>query len=135
MSAVGRFSLTPQVPGSDPQMTQRSTDVLCGFSSSMKTFTHTDTRLNTRFTGFFWKVYEGGGSQTRGNIFGQTRIACGIDGNKRTAPATCLVFLSENNRLRDETLAVDDWERLSLAVAAGSISREDATKILRSLLT
>ena len=57
-----------------------------------------------------------------------------VDGNKRAALATCLVFLSQNNLLREETLAVDDWESLTLAVASGSISREDATQTLRSLL-
>lgn len=57
-----------------------------------------------------------------------------VDGNKRAALATCLVFLSENNLLRDETLPVDDWENLTLAVASGSISREDTTRTLRNLL-
>ena len=57
-----------------------------------------------------------------------------VDGNKRAALATCLVFLSQNNLLREETLAVDDWESLTLAVASGSISRKDATQTLRSLL-
>jgi len=57
-----------------------------------------------------------------------------VDGNKRAALATCLVFLSQNNLLREETLAVEDWESLTLAVTSGSISREDATRTLRSLL-
>ena len=57
-----------------------------------------------------------------------------VDGNKRAALATCLVFLSENNLLRDETLPVDDRESLTLAVASGSISREDTTRTLRNLL-
>ena len=57
-----------------------------------------------------------------------------LDGNKRAALATCLVFLSENNLLRNETLPVDDWENLTLAVASGSISRKDATQTLRNLL-
>ena len=33
-----------------------------------------------------------------------------VDGNKRTALATCLVFLSENGLLPDEKLEADAWE-------------------------
>ncbi|MDA1203463.1 MAG: Fic family protein, partial [Verrucomicrobia bacterium] len=40
-------------------------------------------------------------------------------GNKRTALATCLVFLSENDLLPDESLATGAWESLTLDVAAG----------------
>ncbi|MDB6075751.1 MAG: death-on-curing protein [Verrucomicrobiaceae bacterium] len=43
-----------------------------------------------------------------------------VDGNKRVALATCLVFLSENGLLQNEELDADDWENLTLAVAAGS---------------
>jgi death on curing protein len=57
-----------------------------------------------------------------------------VDGNKRTAPATCLVFLSENNLLPDEKLDVDSWEGLTLDVAASQIDREQTTKRLRKLL-
>ncbi len=57
-----------------------------------------------------------------------------VDGNKRVALATCLVFLSENGLLQNETLAVDDWESLTLAVAAGAISRDDVTLTLQKLL-
>ena len=56
------------------------------------------------------------------------------DGNKRVALATCLVFLSENGLLEDETLDADQWEAFTLAVAAGELSREDTTKRLRELL-
>ena len=41
-----------------------------------------------------------------------------VDGNKRTALATCLVVLSENGLLPDEKLAADAWEALVLRVAA-----------------
>src|SRR5262245_10674978 len=34
-----------------------------------------------------------------------------VDGNKRVALATCLVFLSENGLLPDEQLDADDWEK------------------------
>ena len=58
-----------------------------------------------------------------------------VDGNKRVALATCLVFLSENGLLPDESLDVDEWETLTLAVAAGLLGREEITATLRKLLT
>jgi death-on-curing protein len=58
-----------------------------------------------------------------------------VDGNKRTALATCLVFLSENGLLRDERLDTDAWESLTLDVAAGKLSRDAVTKRLRKLVT
>lgn len=57
-----------------------------------------------------------------------------VDGNKRVALATCLVFLSENGLLENEELVADDWENLTLAVAAGVLSREEVTATLRKLL-
>jgi death-on-curing protein len=57
-----------------------------------------------------------------------------VDGNKRTALATCLVFLSENDLLSDEFLDTDAWESLTLDVAAGKLSRDAVTKRLRKLL-
>ena len=57
-----------------------------------------------------------------------------IDGNKRTALATCLVFLSENGYLRQEKLDVDAWEQLVLDVAASRIDREETTKRLEKVL-
>jgi death-on-curing protein len=57
-----------------------------------------------------------------------------VDGNKRTALATCLVFLSENDLLSDERLDTDAWESLTLDVAAGKLSRDAVTKRLRKLL-
>lgn len=57
-----------------------------------------------------------------------------IDGNKRTALATCLVFLSENGMLPMEKLAAEDWERFTLDVAAGALDREQTTARLRKLL-
>ncbi len=57
-----------------------------------------------------------------------------VDGNKRTALATCLVFLSENDLLPDEKLDVDAWEALTLDVAASRLDREQTTKRLRKLL-
>jgi len=57
-----------------------------------------------------------------------------IDGNKRTALATCLVFLSENGLLSQEKLDVDAWEQLVLDVAASRIDREETTKRLAKVL-
>ncbi|MFZ9936184.1 MAG: type II toxin-antitoxin system death-on-curing family toxin [Luteolibacter sp.] len=57
-----------------------------------------------------------------------------VDGNKRVALATCLVFLSENGLLQNELLTVEDWEILTLACAAGALSRDEVTATLRKLL-
>jgi death-on-curing protein len=57
-----------------------------------------------------------------------------VDGNKRAALATCMVFLSENDLLPDEKLDVDAWEALTLDVAASRLDREQTTKRLRKLL-
>jgi death-on-curing protein len=57
-----------------------------------------------------------------------------VDGNKRVALATCLVFLSEHELLPNETLDADAWENLTLAVAAGALSRDEVTAKLRTLL-
>lgn len=57
-----------------------------------------------------------------------------IDGNKRTALATCLVFLSENGYLSQEKLDADIWEQLVLDVAASRIDRDETTKRLGKAL-
>ncbi len=57
-----------------------------------------------------------------------------IDGNKRTALATCLVFLSENGLLSQEKLDANVWEQLVLDVAASRIDREETTKRLGTVL-
>jgi death-on-curing protein len=57
-----------------------------------------------------------------------------VDGNKRAALATCLVFLSENELLPDEVLDADAWEALTLDVAASRLDREQTTARLRTLL-
>ena len=56
-----------------------------------------------------------------------------VDGNKRTALATCLVFLSENELLPEEKLDTDAWEALTLDVAASRLDREQTTTRLRKL--
>ncbi|MCX6924283.1 MAG: type II toxin-antitoxin system death-on-curing family toxin, partial [Verrucomicrobia bacterium] len=57
-----------------------------------------------------------------------------VDGNKRTALATCLVFLSENGLLTDEELDADAWEKLTLDLAASRLDRPQTTARLRKLL-
>jgi len=57
-----------------------------------------------------------------------------IDGNKRTALATCLVFLFENGLLKQEKLDTDIWEQLVLDVAASRIDRDETTKRLGKVL-
>lgn len=57
-----------------------------------------------------------------------------VDGNKRTALATCLVFLSENGLLPNEKLDADAWEALVRDVAASVLNRDETTARLRRLL-
>ncbi len=58
-----------------------------------------------------------------------------VDGNKRTALATCLVFLSENGLLPNERLDADAWETLIIDVAASRLDREQTTTRVRELIT
>ena len=57
-----------------------------------------------------------------------------MDGNKRVALATCLVFLSENDLLLTEQVDSDSWERLTLDLADGRLDRAATTTRLRHLL-
>lgn len=57
-----------------------------------------------------------------------------VDGNKRVALATCLVFLRLNGVFEPGTLDVDSWETLTLDVASGKIGREETTLRLRELV-
>jgi len=55
-----------------------------------------------------------------------------IEGNKRVALGACLVFLQINGyRTAPDS---EDWENLTLAVAASLLSREEITATLRKLL-
>jgi death-on-curing protein len=55
-----------------------------------------------------------------------------VDGNKRVALGACLVFLRWNGfRPKPDC---EDWERLTMSVAASECSRESATEILRGLV-
>lgn len=60
-----------------------------------------------------------------------------VDGNKRTALASCLVFLDENDLLKDPSLPlhhIDEWEAMVLDVAASKLDRLQTTKQLKHLL-
>ena len=59
-----------------------------------------------------------------------------VDGNKRTALASCLVFLESNGLLQDPGIPARDvaaWEALVLEVAASKLDREQTTTRLRRL--
>lgn len=56
------------------------------------------------------------------------------DGNKRTALATCLVFLSENGLLPNEKIEADKWETLTMGIATSKLDHAQTTKELRKLL-
>lgn len=58
-----------------------------------------------------------------------------VDGNKRVALATCLVFLSANDLLPNEDLDGDAWEALTLDVAASRLDRARTTARLRQILS
>jgi len=57
-----------------------------------------------------------------------------VDGNKRVALATCLVFLKQNEICEIGRLDIDLWESLTLDVAAGKLDREQTTTRLRELV-
>jgi death-on-curing protein len=51
-----------------------------------------------------------------------------LDGNKRTALASGLVFLAENDLLSVEVLPLNEWEAFVLDVAAGTLDRSVTTQ-------
>lgn len=55
-----------------------------------------------------------------------------VDGNKRVALGSCLIFL-ELNGYRPAPDS-EDWENLTLAVAAGVLGRDEIAATLRKLL-
>jgi death on curing protein len=57
-----------------------------------------------------------------------------LDGNKRTALASSLTFLAENDLLPKETLPLQEWEAFMLDVAAGKLGRDETTKRFRKLI-
>ena len=56
-----------------------------------------------------------------------------LDGNKRVALATALVFLRLNGQQPEPDRS--DWETLVLDITAGKLEREEATERLRTLVT
>ena len=56
-----------------------------------------------------------------------------VDGNKRAALGACIVFLRLNGV--EPTPDGPEWEELVLAIAAGSLDREQATTRLREVLS
>jgi death-on-curing protein len=57
-----------------------------------------------------------------------------VDGNKRTALASCLVFLHANGLLTARELPVDQWESFVLDIASSQMDRLETTERLRQLL-
>ena len=57
-----------------------------------------------------------------------------VDGNKRVALATCLVFLSKNGLLPKKKIDDDALEAFVLDVAASRIDRDETTKRLKALV-
>ncbi len=57
-----------------------------------------------------------------------------VDGNKRVALATCLVFLDSNGLLPEPVLDLEPWLEFTLDVAASRLSREETTQHLKGLL-
>ncbi len=56
-----------------------------------------------------------------------------LDGNKRVGLGACLVFLQLNGFTPAPDS--DDWENLTLAVAAGVLARHEVTERLRALVS
>ena len=57
-----------------------------------------------------------------------------VDGNKRVALTTCLVFLEANGLLPNPKLALEPWEAFVLDVAASRIDRDETTRRLKLLI-
>lgn len=58
-----------------------------------------------------------------------------VDGNKRVALATCLVFLSKNGLLPKKKIDDDALEAFVLDVAASRIDRDETTRRLKLLIS
>jgi death-on-curing protein len=57
-----------------------------------------------------------------------------VDGNKRAALATCLVFLGQNGLLPEQKIDDDALEAFVLDVAASRIDRDETTRRLKALV-
>jgi death-on-curing protein len=58
-----------------------------------------------------------------------------VDGNKRAALGACLVFLSQNGLWKIGKFPVDEWEALTLDVAASRLDRDQTTARLKALMS
>ncbi len=58
-----------------------------------------------------------------------------VDGNKRVALATCMVFLSSNKLVDPHLVDFPAWKTLTLAVASGELERKEITERLRNLIS
>ena len=88
----------------------------------------------TQATAWGEPVFKDGIEIAAAYLFYLCRNHAFIDGNKRVALASCLVFLGRNGLLYPESLDLDAWERLVMEVAASRLDREQTTKRLRSLV-
>ena len=57
-----------------------------------------------------------------------------VDGNKRVALTTCLLFLEANGLLPNPKLTLEPWEAFVLDVAASRIDRDETTRRLKLLI-
>ena len=57
-----------------------------------------------------------------------------VDGNKRVALTTCLLFLEANGLLWNTKLPLEPWEAFVLDVAASRIDRDETTRRLKLLI-
>ena len=68
------------------------------------------------------------------NLFYLCRNHPFVDGNKRAALATCLVFLGQNGLLPEQKIDDDALEAFVLDVAASRIDRDETTRRLKALV-
>ena len=57
-----------------------------------------------------------------------------IDGNKRVAAFSCVLFLSLNGTPDDDLPQQDDLERVTLSIASGEMTKADVTAWLHSVV-
>ena len=58
-----------------------------------------------------------------------------VDGNKRTALASAVLFLRMNDLMADTPLDPDAWEALVVDVGSSRLNRDQTTEKLRALVT
>jgi death on curing protein len=90
-------------------------------------FTSQATKLGDPF-------FKDGAEIAAGYLFYLCRNQPFLDGNKRTALATCLVFLDQNKLFSPRELDIDAWEMFVLEIATTKINREQTTQRLKQLI-